>query len=197
MKKIILILATVTSIQLIQTSPVIQDRVLGNANWGTHQTPLITAVMNTEGPVLEMGCGDFSTPLLHAICTVNQRTLVSSDADKEWLTLFLDLETSWHHFIYVPVFENTQKPQENKWNQIGNNTHWSIVFIDHSPGTRRAADIKRLRSHTDIFVVHDTEKAYKDYRPVLASFKYKFVYKRYKKQTTVVSDTIDVATFFK
>lgn len=197
MKKFILITIIFISVQLTHASPMIQDRVLGDANWGTHQTPLLTAVMNTNGPILEMGCGDFSTPLLHAICSVNQRMLLSTDTDKEWLNLFLDLETPWHTFAYVPVFDNPKNPQENKWNAIGNDVHWSIVFIDHHPGTRRAVDIQRLRSHTDIFVVHDTEKGYKGYKSVLASFKYKFVYKRYKKQTTLVSDTIDVTTFFK
>ncbi len=192
-----LTLITIASPRLLPASPMIQSRILGDANWGTHQTPLITAVMHTDGPILELGCGDFSTPLLHAICSANQRTLLSTDTDKKWLRLFLDLETAWHTFVYVPVFENPRNPQANKWDQIGNDIHWSIVFIDHHPGTRRAADIKRLRSHADIFVVHDTEKAYKDYRPVLASFKYRFVYKRYRKQTTLVSDTIDVAKFFK
>ena len=200
MKKLTLFaltLITIASSRLLTISPMIQNRILGDANWGTHQTPLIATVMHTDGPILELGCGDFSTPLLHAICSANQRTLLSTDTDKKWLRLFLDLETSWHTFVYVPVFENSKNPQENKWDQIGNGIHWSIVFIDHHPGTRRAADIKRLRSHTDIFVVHDTEQAYKDYRPVLASFKYRFVYERYRKQTTVVSDTIDVTAFFK
>ncbi len=186
----------ISPLTLFPVSPMIQSRVLGDANWGTHQTPLVTAVMNTNGPILELGCGDFSTPLLHAICSTNQRTLLSTDTDKKWLRLFLDLETPWHTFVYVPVFENPRNPQENKWDQIGTDIHWSIVFIDHHPGTRRAVDIKRLRSHTDIFVVHDTEKPYKGYSSILPSFKYRFVYKRYKKQTTLVSDTIDVATFF-
>lgn len=178
--------------------PMIQNRRLGDANWGTHQTPLITTVMYTDGPILELGCGDFSTPLLHAICSVNQRMLVSTDSDKKWLRLFLDLERPWHKFIYVPVFENPKNPQLNKWDEIGNDTHWNVVFIDHAPAHRRAVDIERLRPHTDIFVVHDTEspRVYVGYSTILPSFKYKVVYKRYKTETTVVSDTIDVRKFF-
>ena len=188
--------------------PMIQNRLLavkgeGNSNWGSHQTPLITVVMNTDGPILELGCGDFSTPLLHVICSVNQRTLVSADAgrepdpNKKWLRLFLDLKRPWHQFIYVPVFENPKKPQAHRWDHVGNDTHWSVVLIDHAPGHRRGTEIQRLRSHTDIFVVHGTEHAYKGYRSILPSFKYRFDYMRYRKRTTVVSDTIDVAKFFK
>ncbi len=201
MKKFTLLtltLITIASPRLLPVSPMIESRVLGDANWGTHQTPLITAVMHTNGPILELGCGDFSTPLLHAICSVNQRTLISADADSKWLRLFLDLETAWHTFVYVPVFESPKNPQPNKWDEVGNDTHWSVVFIDHAPGKRRVVDIQRLRSHTDIFVVHDTDAFfYYGYQKILPSFKYRYVYRRYKKQTTVVSDTIDVAEFFK
>ena len=163
--------------------------------------PLITAVAHISGPILELGCGDFSTPLLHAICSVNQRALLSADADKKWLCLFLDLEMTWHKFIYIPVFENPKNPRANEWDQVGKDVHWSVVFIDHAPANRRAIDIQRLRTHTDIFIVHDTERPYhqgfKNYEPVLKNFKYKFEYKRYKTQTTLVSDTVDVATLFK
>ena len=41
------------------------NRELGNPNFGTHMVPLINAVINTTGDVFEMGCGDYSTPLLH------------------------------------------------------------------------------------------------------------------------------------
>ncbi len=181
--------------------PMIQDRLLafkspGSATGGTHQAPLITVVMNTNGPILELGCGDFSTPILHAICAVNQRTLLSAETDNKWLRFFLDLEAPWHKFVYIPIFENPKKPQPNKWDEVGNDTHWNVVLIDHHPGTRRGVDIERLRSHTDIFVVHDTEKSYKGYNTILPSFKYRVVYRRYKKRTTIVSDTIDVTKFF-
>jgi len=193
-KYVLFILLSITSLESFSVSPMIGDR---DANWGTHQTPLIAAVMNTDGPILEMGCGDFSTPLLHAICSVKERTLVSADTDKKWMGLFLDLETTWHKFIHVPVFENPQKPQVHRWNYVGNDTHWGVVFIDHHPGPRRAVDIKRLRSHADVFVVHDTEGSFYGFNKILPKFKYRFVYRRYKKQTTIVSDTIDVAAFFK
>jgi hypothetical protein len=52
-------------------------RLLGNPNFGTHTTPLVTAIMHTSGPVLEMGCGDYSTPMLHAILAKQGRFLLS------------------------------------------------------------------------------------------------------------------------
>jgi hypothetical protein len=64
------------------------NRNMSSSDYGTHIAPLLTAVLATDGPVLELGCGDFSTPLLHAICAKQNRLLVSTDTDKAWLELF-------------------------------------------------------------------------------------------------------------
>jgi len=169
--------------------PMATGRVLGDANWGTHMAPLFVAVANTDGPILEMGCGDFSTPLLHALCAPNNRFLLTAESDEKWMKLFDDLKRDWHHFVHVQNI--------SKWEDVGLGIHWSVVLIDHAPAKRRVVDIKRLRSYVDIFVVHDTERKYYDYEPTLSTFKYKYTYRRYKITTTLLSDTIDVARFFK
>lgn len=175
-----------------------KDRNLMAGEYGTHMPALLTAVMNTDGPILEMGCGDFSTTLLHAICTRTKRKIVSVDTDRKWLDLFTDLEKEWHQFIYLPVYDDDwlANPKPYLWDAIGNNEHWSVVLIDHRPGERRIEDIERLRAHVDVFVVHDTERWTYNYESVLATFKYRYVYDRYKQHTTLVSDTMDVAQFF-
>lgn len=168
------------------------------SSYGTHMACLITAAVNTTGPILEMGAGDYSTPLLHAVCSKDKRYLLSTDTDKLWLSHFTDLETDWHEFKYVNVYEDDWElnPQPELWDTIGGDRHWSVVFIDHRPGERRVVDIARLRPNTDIFVIHDTEQWGYSYEPVLNSFKYKYTDRRYTTYTTVVSDTIDVAKFF-
>ena len=40
----------------------------------------------TEGPVLELGMGLYSTPLLDLLCHEEKRELVSYDDDKEWFS---------------------------------------------------------------------------------------------------------------
>jgi len=175
----------------------------GIAGYGTHFPVLATVVAQTTGPILEMGCGDYSTPMLHGLCAPTMRMLVSADVSETWLSLFLDLERDWHRFIYVPVYEGEHNGNniwfsigQWMWDTVGSDTHWSVVFIDHSPGLRRVIDIERLRSQTDIFVVHDTEDMRYGYDRVLKTFKYIYEYRRYHITTTVVSDTIDVAKFF-
>lgn len=175
----------------------------GLPSGGTHYPALAAVVVNTSGPVLEMGCGDFSTPFLHSLCAPTKRLLVSTDVDKLWISLFLDLECNWHKFIHVNAYATNDHRNNwlhcidsDAWNVIGLETHWSVVFIDHTPGSRRPVDVARLRKNTDIFVVHDTEDPRYGWEPLLSSFKYKYVYDRYSVTTTIVSDTIDVTQFF-
>lgn len=173
-------------------------RVLGDGNWGTHMVPLITAVINTEGPILEFGAGDYSTPILHAICKKNRRFLLTTDTEKPWLELFRDLETSYHTLQYVPICEdgNLVDQRLEEWDKIGNDHNWGVVFVDHRPAERRSVDIERLKNRTNIFVVHDTEQPSYGYEKVFSTFKYRYDYPRYKSRTTLVSDITDVKLLF-
>lgn len=153
-----------------------------SAPYSTHITPLVTAIVNTDGPVLEMGCGDFSTPILHALC--KNRKLITAEHNKDWLDLFIDLESDRHIFKHV-----------KSWDDIAGN--FDVVFIDHAPASRRIIDIERLRKTTKIFVIHDTEKEkFYKYEPLLSSFKFRYDYDRYIKKTTIVSDIINIQKFF-
>lgn len=175
-----------------------EGRSLENADSGSHMSMLLTAVTHTAGPILEMGAGDYSTPLLHAICSKTKRFVVTADTSKNLLYNFLDLQTDWHVFSYVPVYEDdwSVNPKPEMWDGVGLEVFWSVVLINHRPGERRVKDIERLRPHTKIFVVHDTQESGYGYETLLNSFKYKYVDDRYATETTLVSDTVDVSKFF-
>ena len=85
--------------------------------------PLLTCAINTIGAILEMGSGDFSTPLLHAICSKEKRFILTTDTDKKWLNNFIDLKTEWHDFQYVAVYEDdwSLNPKPEMWNDIATN----------------------------------------------------------------------------
>ena len=114
-----------------------------------------------------------------------------------WLKEFSSLETKWHKFKHVAALNNGQDPKLPlpKWMK----RKWSVVLIDEAPAQRRRYDIKRLRPLTDVFVVHDTsefvEHIYK-LKKILSTFKYSYIYPRYTRSTTIVSDTIDVRKWF-
>lgn len=180
---VFLLLSTITALLYAPIDPV-----------ATHIQPLTTAVLKTKtGPILELGCGHYSTPLLHVLCQESNRKLISVDSSKPWLNVFRDLERPWHQFIYVPAQEAGVKA----WDAIGNDEHWSVVFVDHDPAKRRVIDLHRLRAQVDVFVVHDTENitGY-NWEPTLSSFKYRYDFYGYTRKTTLVSDFIDVREFF-
>ena len=134
------------------------NRNIENPRLGTHMAPLLTAVMRTEGPILELCPTDFSTPLLHAIC--GERDIYTLVKDREDLRLD-DLQSPNHHFVTVVP-----------------DLKWGVVLTTGSASV-----------DADIIVVHDPDENLKQY-------KYHSLYKRYNPLTVLVSDTIDVASFF-
>ena len=170
-----------------------------NWDYGTHTTPLLTAALSTTGDVLELGCGDFSTPMLDTVLSrMPGRQLFTAEGDATWLKQFQNLESPWHTMKNVPAFQmnggSARKPLP-KWMK----RKWGLVFIDHAPADRRRCDIKRLRKLAQVFVVHDTsefvEHIYK-LEKTLSSFKYRYTYPRYLRTTTIVSDHVDVSKWF-
>jgi hypothetical protein len=158
---------------------------------------LTKCVSRTDGCVLELGCGAYSTPILHELLADAGRSLLSVDSDREWMVQFEDLRCEWHRLECVGMtdhFRKTGQPLSTDfevWAQCPMiDAHdWAVVLVDHRPGERRKDDILRLRNRARYIVVHDTEAACYGYEPILSKFKYRFDYKRETAAwTTVVSD---------
>lgn len=160
----------------------------GIPDYGTH-FPVLAAVMRraSQDPVLELGCGHFSTPMLHLMCA-GQR-LVTVETDSQWMQKFLNLRTDWHEFHHVA---------ESRWDAFTmiEQTHWSVAFVDHKPGDRRWKELKRLAQHADVVVCHDTEPQPWDpdrRGQGLKHYRYRFNYTQYRPWTTVVSNVDDLS----
>ena len=52
--------------------------------WATHLPLLVRMFDKTEGDVLELGMGYFSTMILKWLCEMSGRTLYSYESNKEW-----------------------------------------------------------------------------------------------------------------
>ena len=147
-----------------------------------HQIPLVSAVMQTAGDVLECGTGLYSTRLLNVLC--RDRGLVSADTDGAWLDQFRDLESPRHEFHVVGL-----KP--SSWQEFVEKIKvrsFDVALIDQSPSEARIQTMLLLRSRTKFFVIHDSNVAAYGYEPVFAQFKHRFTYKVEALHTTVVSD---------
>ena len=93
-------------------------------------------------PILELGCGPGSTPLLHAQALLG-RLVVSADTNLEWC------DTNAHkHDMHV--FMHVEDPWTG-WDELFRDAtvareDWSIVFIDHWPSVLRPAAMRRFRN---------------------------------------------------
>jgi len=169
----------------------IENRSFSNGNFGTHITPLLAAVLHTKEDVIEMGMGDYSTPLLHEIIAYQRkkgsdRKLISFESNQSWLANFDDLACHWHKFFLV-----------DDWLSANLDYNISVLFVDHAPAEQRRLDIIKYAHIAKIVVVHDTDKMnYYQYQSAFDLFQYAFTYKRYAKSTTVLSNFIDVSKFF-
>jgi hypothetical protein len=109
--------------------------------WGSHMPALLACIGATTGPVLEIGCGHFSTPALYALCFAAGREFVSIEQDLEWAKKFRGV-------THTDSYEHTL-------NALARH-RWSVVFIDHSPGHgKRVEAFKQFMPVSEFVVVHD------------------------------------------
>lgn len=157
-----------------------------NIGYFSHIPLLIAATAVTTGPVLELGAGLGSTLTLHGLCGAQGRELVTLESNEGWLAMFTKYGRPWHKFCLVEDF--TSIPEYD--------TKWGLAFIDHGVAEQRSISVLKLKN-TPIIVIHDTchPRLY-GYDTVLSEFQYKWNYRIMLPQTTVVSNSIDVAALF-
>lgn len=178
----------------------------------THQRCLIGAALRTSGPILELGCGWYSTPLLHEIAVVQQRYLVTLDNNDHWLQQFAargwpdhyGFKDRYHQLKYVEWWEDAKlTPKDYDLTSV----KWGLVFVDQGPPIERYYVTKRIAprrsdmvgvSEPDVFVFHDTEDRHPyGYDRILDKFRYVYHDKCQKAITTVCSNTEDVTKWFR
>lgn len=149
--------------------------------FATHLPLLVACVSHTTGPVLELGCGAYSTPVLHALCSQG-RELVSYEYDLEWFAHFKRFNRGSHKLEHAP-----------DWDKVVIEKPWDVAFVDHAPGIRRIIEIKRLKPFAKLIIAHDTEHRSYGYEPVLATFKHRVEWRPYSPWCSVVSDVDDLS----
>jgi hypothetical protein len=111
---------------------------LSDPRYGSHLVPLVRHLAHTDGAVLELGVGHWSTPLLRRYCKAADRKLVSLEADPAWARQFGLEAVSYDEA--VPRLARQS---------------WSIVLVDHWPETRRARDALAFVGAAGHILVHD------------------------------------------
>lgn len=145
--------------------------ILGpDTSWGSHLVPLMALVCATRGPILEVGAGHWSTPLLHRYCVAAGRKLVTIDSNRQWIETFGDMRVCEHELHAVNFDE---------YFALAVRHEWSVVFLDQSPGGRRAADAVLFKDRADYIMSHDYSGAevYEPFEAVMDQFTHRAVAK--------------------
>ena len=151
----------------------------------THIPLLVRVFDKSEGDVLEIGTGYFSTLLLHWLATISERQVHSYESSTHWYNRNKKSETAFHHIHLCTDWASADFDQK----------HWGMVFIDHAPEARRSVEIARLANLADYIVIHDTDLSDRKYRysTIWHLFKYRYDYTKLWPSTTVVSNFKDLS----
>jgi hypothetical protein len=149
----------------------------------SHVPLLAQVIAHTQGPILELGCGHGSTPLIHALCEPTCRHVVSADDDPEWLGQFECYRQSWHDLTLIP--------SKHHWKLLSWGSGWSVVFVDHGNAEQRNDSITQFsRGEADWVVVHDATLPYGEpyhYERSFSLFAHRYIYTDYWPHTVVLS----------
>jgi hypothetical protein len=147
----------------------------------THMPTLLVALKATTGLVIEVGGGQSSTPLLHWMCKLGNRKLITYENHPDYYAYAKKFQSNLHRVRKIENWDDM--PIEKA----------GVVFIDHHPSSRRSVDTVRFKD-ADIVVIHDTEREDENYRnsEIWPHFKYRHTYKDARPWTTMVSNKVDV-----
>lgn len=152
-----------------------------NGRMASHIPVLVRAFDLSEGDILEVGTGYFSTTLLHWLGETTGRKIVSYETSPKWFERAKRYQCDYHDVIFVENWADI--PFDSK--------HWGLAFVDHDPHKERANTIRRLKDQAEFIVAHDTEprseKGY-DYPLIYPLFKYRFDYTKVEPWTSVLSN---------
>jgi hypothetical protein len=157
--------------------------------YGSHMPVLISVMSKTNGPVLELGGGWYSTSFLHWACRYKRRLLVTCDNSKQFLDYLMPFASDRHLFKLV-----------EDWDTFDLSEPWNVVFVDQKPPFGRSTVLPKL-VNADYVIVHDTEmKHYPKYgftEEMFNLFKYRYDYHRAYPYTSVLSNKYELQDIMK
>lgn len=154
------------------------------SEWCTHQPILYQLLQLTNGDILELGLGNYSTPLI-SLFTSDKRIAYSYDTEQSWVEKFKPSKN--HKILLQKDFTKTE------WHlPYLTNKEWGLAFVDNAPGESRASNIFKLRNNAQIVLVHDSQEAGYKYEPVFNLYKYRTRFKDFSTTTEILSNFVDV-----
>jgi hypothetical protein len=150
--------------------------------WTTHIGMLIKYVQLCKGDVLELGAGVYSTPMLHWLCKLEGKKLVTYDNSNEFFRFASMFKSSNHKVIKI---------EDNNWDIVKPDRIWGVVFIDHHPQERRGQEAVNFCNNAEYVILHDSDPEYGNkhgYEAAYPLYKYRYDWKECSPHTTILSN---------
>ena len=134
-----------------------------------------TAELFPDLPILECGCGDYSTPMVWTMAQGRPRVVFS--ADPEWSSKYANIVD----VVDVPL----AGPKE--WAPVNFGKGWGLVLMDSEESVvNRARHIPALLEASKVVVMHDARE------DVIPDAKYYSVFRGFRPWTWIGSNEVNV-----
>lgn len=155
-------------------------RIAIGPGWSSHLPITMALLSATKGPVVELGCGIYSTPVMHWSCRERGRWLTSYETNDQWLDRFSRFERGRHKLVKV-----------DDWKQVDLSRPVGLALVDHKGTASRYRQAMRL-AHAEFVIVHDAARCMRDkYRrsKIRNAFKHRYRYARFHPETLILSNS--------
>ena len=110
-----------------------------NNGFATHQPVLEKIISLVDGPILELGCGEGSTELIHHYSVEKKIQVLTIESDKQWMERYTYLQNENHEFI---ANENL-----NEWENLVD--EWT-EYLKNQPKDRIKKAAETYNIHEDL-----------------------------------------------
>lgn len=155
-------------------------------DFASHYPILAAAVNRTAEPVLECGMGEGSSPMLHYMCKLGGRLLISLETDGTWILKYNGYQHPQHIVSSIEDWKSVDT-------SIPGKPFFGVVFVDNAPGNTRAWLIEHFKDRTRYVIAHDSERDWASganygYERVKPMFKHVTEFRRWRPYTLVLSN---------
>lgn len=174
--------------------------------FSTHQPLLVAAMLDTQGPILEIGGGNYSTPIVAAFANIQRRQAHTIETGAAVYELLKRFSSPFHKiwpvsgYDFAPDGRFLPRADTTRAEYIAMQSRfladfckeapprWSVVFVDQAPGYLRVPAIEHFADTADFIVTHDTEEAAYGYEPCLSTFRHRWDSRLCMPHATIVSN---------
>jgi protein-L-isoaspartate O-methyltransferase len=152
--------------------------------YGTHREALAAAVARSQGPMLEVGAGAYSTPLLLEVVRATRRQLVTVERNSEWAAPYI------RRAKQLGVHRRYHSTPD-LLTGLEAFPHFGVALVDGA-ADERAKAVTALLPKCDFIVVHDTERLmdYPGLAEILQTVRFRKDFMEQEPWTSIVSDLV-------